>query len=147
MKKQNIVIFVSVITILIIGSIVTVIMSNMGGCGPDDPNPMEEFSVHEWGIFKQKYASDNETYSNGPRPGIVPMPEVVDQAECKPVLYFHGDGLMDLSMNISYSGRDIVTIPQANISNGVIKWNSTMKATSVQLVSMLKTVAITAQPY
>lgn len=120
-KDKKSIAILSIIGVCVI-VVVIVNIQLQGGCGSYTVE-MEEYSVNEWGIFKQKYASGEEVYSDGPRPGIVPMPVVVESVDCKPVIYFHGDGSMDLTVDINYSGIEKVTIPQAGISEDGIQWN------------------------
>jgi len=85
--------------------------------------PLTLEAVHEWGIFQQEYDGNDMAVSAGPRPGNPEEPIVVEMVEKKPVIYFHGDGIGDVSVMLETGSTDIVTIPQASVEDGNITWN------------------------
>jgi len=117
MEKSSLIIFIIIVVILFIpGAVVYYNFIKSSGCRGDTVE-MENYYVNEWGIFKQEYNKDNGTYLMGPQPGIVPKPDVVEEVKCKPVIYFHGNGNMDLSVSIATSASEIRTIPDSKKVN------------------------------
>ena len=127
MVKMDKGVLIVIIVFMAIGIVVaSVVVYNLflsPGCGPGETVPMEGYSVDEWGIFKQRYNSENLTYLTGPRPGEVVEPDVVEEVECKPVIYFHGNGYMELSVDIDLSALDVVTVPDAEYDGKTLSWD------------------------
>lgn len=124
MNNNTLILIIVVATICLVpGSVIIYNLFLNPGCGPGETILMENYHVNEWGIFKQEYNSNNGTYLIGPMPGTVPIPEVVEEVECKPVIYFHGDGKMRLSVNVTTSAQDVLTLPACTYTGGKIKWN------------------------
>jgi hypothetical protein len=97
------------------------------GCdGGDEEQPLYLQEIHEWGVFQQKYGSNETELRAGPHSGEPPVPEVVLQYDSKPVIYFHGNGIGEVSVSVLTHATEIVTIPQATVIDGNIHWNVTV---------------------
>jgi hypothetical protein len=122
-RSSYIAVIVIAVICLVPASVIVYNLFLSPGCGSGSTIPMERYSVNEWGLFKQVYNTSNSTYMMGPRPGTVPLPDVVEEVDCKPVIYFHGDGEMDLSVHVAFSAVEVKTIPEAIRTGGNITWN------------------------
>ncbi len=112
-----------------IGLVVMSVMASTG-CVYDECKgrdvELELQAVHEWGVFLQVYGDGNRTIAGGPHSGTPPEPIVVEQEDSKPVIYFHGDGIGNVSVLVQTNATGIITIPQAGVSDGDIRWNVTV---------------------
>ena len=96
------------------------------GCGDGQEQPLTLVEVHEWGVFQQHYGYNDTFMAGGGNSEHPPKPEVVETEDCKPVIYFHGRGIGNVNVTVRTNATDIVTIPQAQVSDGVINWQVTV---------------------
>lgn len=93
---------------------------------------LEDFDVHEWGVFYQKY-NGNCSYLLNPDDSAYFDPDPPRSYPLKPVIYFHHkDNLSSVTVEVNIS-EDLITIPDAKIVGDKIQWTFSLENNKVVL--------------